>query len=1112
MASTSSSHQQNAFSGIEPPNKRRKIEESSRVYDVFINHRGPEVKQTLAIQLYNLLKEVDIKAFLDSEEKEHGVSFISTIESAIRSASVHIAIFSPKYAESDWCLRELVLMSQSNAKIIPVFYQVEPWELRFIEKGVYAEAFRQYEEKGRYRDKLEEWKEALNQVSYTAGDVFKESDSFDCKGIVSAVEKEVQSSKRLHVAKYPVGLHNLVTEFERRCLGDLVQDFESQCIMKKGAKGKANVVGIFGMGGIGKTTLSKELFNQKRSKYTRASFLFDVREACVTGKLPSLQSKLLKDIFGEDQIFQSSEEGTSCLRDRLERSSSLSFLIVLDDIDHVKQLDDLLVIDILIKSVNNLVIITTKNVGVLVSAGIDTGYHLKGLNREDGRELFCWHAFDQPLPLGGYEDLVQHFVKVCGGLPLSLVVLGRHLSHRPQWYWQDELEKVKETLPGDIKQRLKMSIDTLDNVEKQIFMDVACFFIGKSITKAMLIWKVSGWRARRALQILKEKCLVEEIKEVYLNMLEYKWESTVEGSALRMHDHLRDLGREMADELSYPHRVWRPQDLKSLELKGFQNILTQTKSRCFHSIVDKSMGCGITYFLGEPENGSDASLLWLQLEYLSCCPLDLNSDINSSIPSWIPLQNLQCLRISNGCFKRLWQSDVQEPFNLEELQIHDTFVENFSNLLGKLNNMKKLVLNANDIQTDIWSSLEFLRMNLSNSRIVDSHLEGHLAYNVQKITLPTTLNELNVQSCRGFQRIAGITDLTELGRVLIKQCPELEELPSFGRVSNLVKIEIDSCDKLQKIMLPTTLSDLDVQSCRGLQRIAGIADLMELRQVFIKQCPELEELPSFGKESQLHTIEIDSCDKLQKITLPTTLISLQVARCRDLQRITGIADLKELDISECPKLDLACLSTPSCLGEIAIDSCENIQNISAIEELHVPEYVRLSYCSNAVIRNFIHKWKSAPVYTCVIGKAVDGAESSLNEPLFSDANIGVDGVIQICADQVPPDWSEWCAEVNVVCLVVVIDSSTLAEDINKSIASYGGGHYPYKMRQGKSIITIVGRGFLYRRVMWRCSDIIKFNGRILKKGVRIGLKEGGEWESLGVLRTIVDRLYEYDHK
>ncbi|GLJ33570.1 hypothetical protein SUGI_0675000 [Cryptomeria japonica] len=173
MASSSSSHQRNAFSRT---NKMREVEESSGSFDVFINHEGPDVKQTLATQIYNFLKERDIQVFVDSQETTLGESFHSIIETAISSASVLIAIFSKKYAESTWCLAELVLMLQSKAKIIHVFYEVEPWELRHIEKGVYAEAFRKHESDKRHLDKIEKWKEALQQVSYTAGHIFKNSE------------------------------------------------------------------------------------------------------------------------------------------------------------------------------------------------------------------------------------------------------------------------------------------------------------------------------------------------------------------------------------------------------------------------------------------------------------------------------------------------------------------------------------------------------------------------------------------------------------------------------------------------------------------------------------------------------------------------------------------------------------------------------------------------------------------------------------------------------------------------------------------------------------------------------------------------------------------------
>lgn len=114
----------------------------SYVFDVFINHRGPDVKEGLAKHIYHRLKEHGLRVFLDQPELEKGDSVTSQIEEAIRTATVHVAIFSPRYGESSWCLNELVLMLESGSTIIPVFYHVNPWELRWTQSqdGVYARA------------------------------------------------------------------------------------------------------------------------------------------------------------------------------------------------------------------------------------------------------------------------------------------------------------------------------------------------------------------------------------------------------------------------------------------------------------------------------------------------------------------------------------------------------------------------------------------------------------------------------------------------------------------------------------------------------------------------------------------------------------------------------------------------------------------------------------------------------------------------------------------------------------------------------------------------------------------------------------------------------------
>lgn len=139
-------------------------------YDVFINHRGPDVKKTLASYLYYCLVARGLRVFLDIEEMQEGESLTSQIEGAIRTAFIHIAIFSPTYAESSWCLDELVQMLESGSKIIPIFHTVKPSELT-SENGKYAQQLRQLEEKTDQEGKprydpatIRKWKTALSEV------------------------------------------------------------------------------------------------------------------------------------------------------------------------------------------------------------------------------------------------------------------------------------------------------------------------------------------------------------------------------------------------------------------------------------------------------------------------------------------------------------------------------------------------------------------------------------------------------------------------------------------------------------------------------------------------------------------------------------------------------------------------------------------------------------------------------------------------------------------------------------------------------------------------------------------------------------------------------------
>lgn len=141
------------------------------LFTVFINHCGVDVKKTFAKSLYNKLRSIGLRAFLDEDELQRGSNFPSQIKRAIGTASAHVVILSDRYAESSWCLDELVMMLDSKAPIIPVFYGVTPAEVRWT-RGRHAEALPKLAEKksdeGKLRyesDTIENWRKALSRVA-----------------------------------------------------------------------------------------------------------------------------------------------------------------------------------------------------------------------------------------------------------------------------------------------------------------------------------------------------------------------------------------------------------------------------------------------------------------------------------------------------------------------------------------------------------------------------------------------------------------------------------------------------------------------------------------------------------------------------------------------------------------------------------------------------------------------------------------------------------------------------------------------------------------------------------------------------------------------------------
>eukprot|EP01018_Ginkgo_biloba_P026251 Gb_03925 [translate_table: standard] len=150
-------------------------------YHVFVNHRGPDSKNTLASLLFHHSPE-GLRVFVDAYSLQPGDPLQESILHAIRTASVHVVIFSKKYVESKWCLMELLEIRKTGAPIIPVFYDVQPSDLRNLTHGVYAQAFKEKQDKygHDHPDLVQDWKDTLRQVSYLQGLIFDSHNPESC--------------------------------------------------------------------------------------------------------------------------------------------------------------------------------------------------------------------------------------------------------------------------------------------------------------------------------------------------------------------------------------------------------------------------------------------------------------------------------------------------------------------------------------------------------------------------------------------------------------------------------------------------------------------------------------------------------------------------------------------------------------------------------------------------------------------------------------------------------------------------------------------------------------------------------------------------------------------
>ena len=154
---------------------------------------------------------------------------------------------------------------------------------------------------------------------------------------------------------------------------------------------------------------------------------------------------------------------------------------------------------------------------MLVQHGVLKRYKHEVLNNDDVLKLFCLKAFKMEQPKEGYMQLSQKVVEYAYSLPLALVTLGSFLVERIIDEWQSTLNNFEET-KGEIYDILKISYDGLEEVWKEIFLDIACFFSGYTKGEVLETLKNRGFDAKIGLSVLVVKSLLTMDDKEHLGM------------------------------------------------------------------------------------------------------------------------------------------------------------------------------------------------------------------------------------------------------------------------------------------------------------------------------------------------------------------------------------------------------------------------------------------------------------------------------------------------------------------------------------------------------------------------------------------------------------------
>ncbi|CAN6808863.1 unnamed protein product [Brassica oleracea] len=567
-------------------------------------------------------------------------------------------------------------------------------------------------------------------------------------------------------------------------------------------------IGIWGTVGIGKTAIVEEIFRIISVQY----------ETCV----------FLKDLHKEVEV-----KGQNAVRE--------DFLCKLLEVEP----------DVL----RSRIIITSRNRHVFVLGKINHVYEVKPLDISTSLQLLDRGTLQNVLSPEVYSKLSLELIKFSNGNPQVL----QFLSNRK---WNPISEQVQETSPIYIPVIFEGSCCGLDDNERSIFLDIACFF--KRIDKAdiAVLLDSCGFSTHIGFKSLVEKSLLT-ISHKMVDMLRF----------------LQATGREIVRQES----VDRPGDRSRLcnskdimdgtsAIEGIFLDMSQLKLDASPSIFQKMCNLRLLKFYCSKVIENRGVSLPQGLEYLPSKLRLLHWEYYplSSLPQCFDPKNLVELNLPYSCVKKLWKGKK----SLEKLK---KMRVSYSYQLTKLPRLSTA------------PNLELLDLEGCNNLVSIS----------QSICYLTKLVSLNLKDCSNLESIPSTVDLESLEVLNIYGCSKLMNFPEISpnvkqlymggtmvqeirpSIKNLVLLEILDLENSKHLVnIPTSicklkhLETLNLSGCSSLERFPGLSKKMKCLKSLDLSRTAIKELPSsVSYLTSLEELRLIECRNLA--SLPDDVWSLR---------------------------------------------------------------------------------------------------------------------------------------------------------------------------------------------------------------------------------------------